>query len=129
MSYDLKEIDSLITEANKDRGKSFAEFLSILFKDKLIEIYLGDAYESLSTEQSSTDYPAIFCGKIIGAFKECLILDCPSISKSKKLSFGKVIVVNERAIRALSEVTDIDSTLENMLLRGPGAVRMLENIK
>ena len=53
-------------------GKTFAEFLAELFKDKFIEVYVGDAYEDVSTEQISTTYPAVFCGKVVAAYRECL---------------------------------------------------------
>lgn len=46
-------------------GKTFAEFIADLFKDKCIEIYLGDSYEQVSTEQISENIPAVFSGKVV----------------------------------------------------------------
>jgi hypothetical protein len=97
-------------------GKTFAEFLAVLFKDKYIEVYVGDAYEDVSTEQVSTTYPAVFVGKVVAAYRECLIIDCAFVSKSHHLQMGNLMFVNERAIRALSEV-DGKGIIEDMMLR------------
>ena len=75
-----------------------------LFKDKFVEIYLGDAYETISTEQISTDYAAVFCGKVVGAYKECLIISAAYIDINQKMRLGKLVFISERAIRALSPV-------------------------
>jgi hypothetical protein len=105
----------VINELNKDRTKTLAEFIAILYKDKFIEIYLGDSYEEVSTEQISTAYPAVFCGKVVAAYRECLIISAAFI-KDKKLQLGNLMLVNERAIRALNEV-DGNGILEDMFLR------------
>lgn len=98
-----------------NRDKTFAEFIASLFKDKMIEIYVGDSYEEISTEQISQAYPAVFCGKVVGAFKECLILNCAYV-KNKKMQMGNMLFVNERSIRALNEI-DGNGVLEDMFLR------------
>ena len=98
-------------------GKTFAEFLAEIFKDKFIEIYVGDSYEDVSTEQVSTTYPAVFCGKVVAAYRECLILNCAFASaQTGHLQMGNMLFINERAIRALSEV-DGHGTVEDMMLR------------
>jgi hypothetical protein len=97
-------------------GKTFAEFLAELFKDKIIEVYVGDAYEDVSTEQISTTYPAVFCGKVVAAYRECLVLNCAFVNNNRHLQLGNLMFVNERAIRALNEVDGL-GTLEDMMLR------------
>jgi len=97
-------------------GKTFAEFLAEVFKGKFLEIYLGDTYEDISTEQVSTAYPSVFCGKVVGAYKECLILNCCFVGKNRHLQLGNMMFINERAIRALTEV-DGKGTIEAMMLR------------
>jgi hypothetical protein len=109
-----QEIHSTIKQL-QGSGKTFAEFLAEIFKDKFIEIYVGDSYEDLSTEQVSTPYPAVFCGKVIAAYRECIILNCAFIHK-KHLQLGNMMFINERAIRALNEV-DGKGILEEMMLR------------
>lgn len=107
----------LIQECNKDRTKTLAEFIAILFKDKFIEIYLGDSYEEISTEQVSTSYPAVFCGKVIGAYRECLVVSSVFVnSTSKKPQLGNLLFLSERAIRGLNEI-DGNGTMEDMFLR------------
>jgi hypothetical protein len=97
-------------------GKTFAEFLAEIFKDKFIEIYVGDSYEDVSTEQVSTTYPAVFCGKVVAAYRECLIVNCAFAGQTGHLQLGNMMFINERAIRALSEV-DGQGTVEDMMLR------------
>src|SRR5271170_7015288 len=97
-------------------GKTFAEFLVEIFKDKFIEVYVGDAYEDVSTEQITTAYPAVFCGKVVAAYRECLILNCAYVGAGRHLELGNMMFINERAIRALNEV-DGKGTLEDMMLR------------
>jgi hypothetical protein len=110
-----KEITDSIAKF-QGSGKTFAEFLAEVFKDKLIEVYVGDAYEDVSTEQISTTYPAVFCGKVIAAYRECLVISCAFTNANRHLELGNMMFINERAIRALNEV-DGRGTLEDMMLR------------
>ena len=105
-------------------GKTFAEFLAEIFKDKFIEIYVGDSYEDLSTEQVSTPYPAVFCGKVVAAYRECLIISCVFI-KNKHMHLGNMLFVNERAIRALNEI-DGNGIMEEMMLRSKESLSIKE---
>ncbi len=97
-------------------GKTFAEFIVEVFKDKFVEIYVGDAYEDVSTEQISTTYPAVFCGKIIAAYRECLVINCAFVGDNRHLQLGNLMFISERAIRALNEI-DGNGTMEDMMLR------------
>jgi hypothetical protein len=123
------EVLDLIKSMN-DGGRvyGFAEFIANLFKDKFIELYLGDSYEEVSVEQISTSYPAVFCGKVIGAYKECLILNCPFASKNKKIELGNIVFISERAIRALNEV-DGNGSLEDMFLRSSETLQFANKFK
>lgn len=113
-----KAITDLIQEFNTNhRNKTFAEFIAELFKGKFIEIYLGDSYEEVSTEQISTSYPAVFCGKVVSAFKECLVISSVYVDKrSKTMKLGNMMFISERAIRALNEIDD-HGIMEDMFLR------------
>lgn len=112
-----KELADVIQKLNTGgRSATFAEFLAETFKDKFIEVYVGDAYEDVSTEQISTTYPAVFCGKVVAAYRECLVLNCAYVGQNRHLTMGNMMFVNERAIRALTEV-DGKGTLEDMMLR------------
>jgi hypothetical protein len=114
--YVISEIEKL-----QGSGKTFAEFLAVIFKDKFIEIYVGDAYEDLSTEQVNTSYPAVFCGKVVAAYRECLIINAASIDLSHHVHLGNMMFINERAIRALNEI-DGNGNLEDMMLRSKEAM-------
>lgn len=112
------DVKKLVQEFNEHhRVKTFAEFIVHMFEGKFVEIYLGDSYEEVSTEQISTSYPAVFVGKVIGAFKECLIINSAYADRvSKKMKIGNMVLINERAIRGLTEV-DGNGIMEDMFLR------------
>lgn len=114
-----------IIESLKGSGKSFAEFLTEALKDKLIEIYLGDSYEEVSVDQISTSYPAVFCGKIVGAYRECLIISCLYVDDNKKIKPGHLVFINERSIRALNEI-DGTGVLQDMLWKSSESLNMLK---
>jgi len=110
-------IADTIQECNKDRVKTFAEFIATIFTGKFIELYLGDTYEDVSTEQVSTAYPAVFCGKVVGAYRECLILNSVFLSPmTKKMQLGNMVFISERAIRGLNEI-DGNGMIGDMFLR------------
>lgn len=113
-----QQVKDLVQQFNENgRNKTFAEFLAELFAGKFIEIYLGDSYEEISTEQISTSYPAVFCGKVITAYRECLVLNSVYADKhSRTMKLGNVLFINERAIRGLTEV-DGRGIMEDMFLR------------
>ncbi len=113
-----QQVKDLVKEFNEHhRTKTFAEFIVGLYEGKYIEVYLGDSYEEVSTEQISTSYPAVFCGKVVAAFKECLVLNSVYVDKTaKKLRMGNMVLINERAIRGLTEI-DGRGIMEDMFLR------------
>jgi len=117
------EITSTIAKL-QGSGKTFAEFLVEIFKDKIIEVYVGDTYEDINTEQVSVSYPAVFCGKLIAAYRECLILNC-AFTSGRHLQFGNIMFINERAIRALNEI-DGKGILKDMMLRSEESLDVKE---
>lgn len=106
-------------EEMKGSGKTFAEFIADVFKDQFIEIYLGDAYEEVKTEQTSQAFPAVFYGKVIAAYKECLVINSAHI-RNKTIDLGKILFINERAIRALSVISD-ETSINDVILDGSDA--------
>jgi hypothetical protein len=112
-----QKVLEVVQESNKDRTRTFAEFIAAIFHDKFIEIYLGDSYEEVSTEQISTAYPAVFCGKVVSAYRECLVLNSVFVNSStNKLELGNLMFISERAIRGLNEI-DGKGIMEDMFLR------------
>lgn len=98
------------------RVKTLAEFIAEVFHDKYIEIYLSDAYEEVSMEQISQTYPAVFCGKVVAAYRECLVLNSIYVDKSQKMQLGNLMFLSERAIKAINEI-DGRGVMEDMFMR------------
>lgn len=110
-------IKQKIEEANAGgRTHTFAEFIASMFTGRFVEIYLSDSYEEVSVEQISTNYPAVFCGKVVGAYRECLIINAAYVNPAKKLQLGNMMFLSERAIKALSMI-DGNGIIEDMFLR------------
>lgn len=117
----MKEIN-----ANRKGHSTIAEFWYELFKDKYVEVYLGDAYENVSTEQISTPYPTVFFGKVIAAYKECLVMDGAYIDrKTNAMKMGKQIFISERSVRGLCEV-DGNGIIDDIFLRSREAFFLKE---
>jgi hypothetical protein len=115
------QFEKIIEDFNTEgRVKTFAEFIATAYKDKFIEIYLGDSYEDVSTDQISTSYAAVFCGKVIGAYRECLIINGISNPKGSDYKLGNIVLINERAIRGLTEMDGM-GTMDHMFLKSGSA--------
>jgi hypothetical protein len=112
-----KEVLQKVKECNDEgRVKTFAEFIVENFKGKFVEIYLSDAYEEISLEQTSTTYPAVFCGKVVAAYRECLVINSVYIDKERKMQLGNLMFLSERAIKAINEING-NGIMEEMFLR------------
>ena len=121
-STNEERIKNLLATFPRDR--TMAEFVFEVLKDQLVEIYLGDSYEQINTDQISTYVPAVFCGRVLGAFKECLMIDCAYI-KGNSITFGNVIMINERGIRAINLV-DREGTVGDLFLKSKSTIGLLE---
>ena len=125
---ELERAIERMKEVNAQRGihSTIAEFWYELFKDKYVEVYLGDEYENVSTEQVSTPYPTVFCGKVIAAYKECLVMEGAYIDrKNKTYNLGKQIFISERSVRGLCEI-DGNGIIDDIFLRSRETVLLKE---
>src|SRR5271165_5294155 len=112
-----EQVLSAIQDCNEGgRTSTFAEFIAKTFAGKFIEIYLSDSYEEVSMEQVSQNYPAVFCGKVVAAYRECLVINSVFINAAHKMQLGNMMFISERAIKALNEI-DGNGTMEDMFLR------------
>jgi len=112
---DEQEVVDLM-ESWRGKDNTLAEFIATIFKDKYVEIYVGDSYEDVKFEQTSQNYPAVFSGKIISAYKECLVLQAIYVSKDRSVKNGSLMFLNERAIRCLCELNP-EYSIQDMMLR------------
>lgn len=86
---------------------TMAEFIAKIWKDRVVEIYIGDTYEDLKFEDSTQKSPAVLVGKIVAAYAECLVLNCAySDARTGDLRFGNIVALNERGIRTITEIDD-----------------------
>jgi hypothetical protein len=112
-----EQVGSVVQSCNEEgRKDTFAEFIAKIFTGKFVEIYLSDSYEEVSMEQISQNYPAVFCGKVVSAYRECLVLNSVFINAAHKMQLGNLMFLSERAIKAINEI-DGNGTIEDMFLR------------
>lgn len=112
-----KDFINIIDEINASgKEHTFAEMLGKVMKNKIIEVYIGDSYEDIKYDDSTTKYPAVLVGRVIAAYAECLVLDCIYVDQSsKKMNFGNIVCLNERAIRTLTEVDEKGFLIDTFL--------------
>lgn len=103
-----QEFIKVIDEARKeDKKVSLAEIVGRTLKNRVVEIYVGDTFEDIKYDDSTTKVVAVVVGKVIDAYAECIILDCAYADQATgKLKFGNIICLNERAIRFLTEIDE-----------------------
>jgi hypothetical protein len=126
-----KDIEAVIQGVHdrKDRSISLAEIVVEAYKGKIVEVYVGDTYEDIKYEDSNKCYQAVVIGKVITAFKECLVLNCAYIDpSSKKPKFGNILFLNERSIRFLTEV-DESGLLRDVFLNSKDAKVIKDLVK
>ena len=110
----LKELE----EAHPDENASFAEVIAKIYKDKLVEIYVGDTYESLSTDQVSEDYPSVYCGIVEAAYGNALVVNCSYLDSQNQTTFGHYVIIHGFSIVLVKEVMGkAGKTIEDLMDR------------
>lgn len=99
---------SAIQNLNANGEKiTFAELIAKVWGGKIVEIYIGDTYEDLKQEDSTQKVAAVVIGKVVAAYAECIVLNCAYVDqRTKKMSFGNIVCLNERGIRTVTEVDE-----------------------
>jgi len=112
-----KEFITNINDLNaSEKEHTFAELIAKTMKDKVVEVYIGDSYEDIKYDDSTTKYPAVLVGKVVPAYAECLVLNCIYVDQpSKKIKSGNIVCLNERAIRMLTEVDEKGLLIDTFL--------------
>jgi len=97
-------------QQNGDGLRKFSDELITKFKGKILELYIGDQYESLNFDDFSQQQNATIYGRLVDVLDRFLILDCFYIDKlTGKLSTGNLVYINTFQIRAMGEVNHTGS--------------------
>ena len=91
----------------KAEGKdvSFAEIIAEVWGGKIVEVYIGDTYEDLKTEDATCKVPSVCIGKVVAAYAEMLVMNCVYINqRTRQAQFGNIVCLNERSVRTITEV-------------------------
>ena len=107
----------LALSANQNADEmNFSKVVCHLLKDKLVEIYIGDSYEDIKFQDSSEKISAVICGRILACVGECMAIECAYVpAGTNTLRFGNIVLVNERAVRTISELDGKGSLQDTFL--------------
>lgn len=120
-----KDIQQIIAQLKKEgRTASFSELLTMVCKDKLIEIGFGDIYEQINLSDFSPNVFSVICGKIIDAHGDSLFIDCYYVDNGKLVKSGNIVLINGFNVKYITEV-DGNGQLKDILLN----VRSTSRIK
>lgn len=116
MAQPNDNFDPLYSPQPQDGLRKFSDELINKFKGKLIEIYIGDQYESLNFEDFSQQQNATIFGRLVDVLDRFLILSCYYVDKrTNRLKSGNLVYVNTFQIKTMTEVGD-DGSLEDIFL-------------
>lgn len=123
---------STIAELNANNQQiTFAELINKIWNGKLVEVYIGDTYEDVKLEESSSKYASVLIGKVVAAYAECLVLNCAYVegpSRQQEIKLGSIVCLNERAIRTIT-VVDKTGVLKDTFINSKGnAGKLLKNL-
>jgi hypothetical protein len=107
MATEHEFINTIDLLNSNNENITFAELVAKVWKNRIVEIYIGDTFEDIKFDDSTQKYPAILVGRVVAAYAECIILNCAYMDQStKKVRFGNIVCLNERAIRTITEVDE-----------------------
>jgi hypothetical protein len=84
--------------------KKFSDELLTKFKGKIVELYIGDQYESLEFEGYSMPQNCIIYGKIMDVLDRFIILDCFYVDNMNEVRNNNIVYINAFQIRAMTEL-------------------------
>lgn len=109
-------------------GRKFSDELAEKFKGQMVELYIGDQYESLTFEDFSQQQNASIYGKLIDILDRFIILDCFYVDKSGELHTGNMVYINTFQIRAMSAVND-NGSLNDIFLSAKDVAKVKKAMK
>lgn len=123
MAKEQENFDPLYVPPQAGERK-FSDELITKFKGKIIEIYIGDQYESLNFDDYSQQQNATIFGRLVDVLDRFLILDCFYINpQTGELATGNLVYINTFQIRAMCEVND-EGCLDDIFLSAKHATKV-----
>lgn len=120
----IQALDKLNDE---EAEKGIAEFIAYLFKGQFVEIYTGESFEDVALEQINTSYSAVICGKVLGAYKTCLVMEVfYTIPGAKESQYGQILFINEGNIQLFKQV-DTRITVDSCFIKSKEVTKLVVN--
>lgn len=99
----------------EDGLKKFSDELLLKFKGKIVELYIGDQYESLEFEGYSMPQNCIIYGRIIEVLDRFIVLDCFYVDNRNEVRNNNIVYINAFQIRAMTELNSQGSLADIFL--------------
>lgn len=116
MATQNDNFDPLYSSQTQDGLRKFSDELINKFRGKILELYIGDQYESLTFNDYSQQQNATIYGRLVDVLDRFLILDCFYVDKkTNQVKTGNIIYINTFQIKAMSEVND-EGSLDDIFL-------------
>lgn len=103
----MKTLDNPVDAFAASQGdnlRKFSDELLIKFKGKMLEIYIGDQYETINYDDYSVPQNCIIYGKLIDVLDRMIIVDCFYVGADKEVHHNNRIYLNQFQIRAMTEL-------------------------
>jgi hypothetical protein len=85
--------------------KKFSDELLTKMKGKLLEIYIGDQFETIEFDDYSQPQNCVVIGKLVDVLDRVIVLECYYVDKkTKELRKDNRVFLNSFQIRAMTEL-------------------------
>lgn len=106
MSINDNPVEAFAAQQGEDYRK-FSDELKDKFTGKIVEIYIGDQYETINFDECSVPQNCTIYGKLIEVLDRVIKIDCFYIDKiTKEVKYGNIVYINSFQIRAMTEVNE-----------------------
>ena len=95
-------VDAFAAASNGDNLGKFTDELLTKFKGKMLEIYIGDQYETINYDDYSTPENCIIYGKVVDVLDRMVILDCFYVGPNKEVLCDNRCYISLFQIRAMT---------------------------
>lgn len=106
---------------------SYIEQVVTFLKGQVVEVYMGEAYEVIKLDQSESQSPQVFIGKVVDGSGDCLVLQTLNVNEANKISCDKLIFIQGYNIYSISPVTD-HSVLNDILFKSTDLHKVLKHL-
>lgn len=96
-------MDDKIKLLNELNTSTYVESVAELLKNEVVEVYIGESYESIKLDQSEYNTPAVIICRILGGHKDCLMVQMLHADENDKKTLS-TSYINGWSIKLIKKV-------------------------